>query len=42
MRPEVQKALERLKSVPTDVEPIFVTADALTGERAPGEITLIH
>jgi hypothetical protein len=32
LRPEVQKALERLKSVPTDIEPIFVTADALTGK----------
>jgi hypothetical protein len=33
-RPEVQKALERLKGVPTDIEPIFVTADALTPARA--------
>ncbi len=31
LRPEVQKALERLKSVPTDIEPVFVTADKLTG-----------
>jgi hypothetical protein len=30
LRPEVQRALERLKGVPTDIEPIFVTADALT------------
>jgi hypothetical protein len=30
LRPEVQKALERLKSVPTDIEPKFVTADTLT------------
>lgn len=37
VRPEVQKALDRLKSLPTDIEPIFVTADTLTGERAPGE-----
>src|SRR6478672_1143908 len=29
LRPEVQKALERLKGVPTDIEPIFVTADKL-------------
>jgi hypothetical protein len=36
IRPEVQKALDRLKSVPTDIEPIFVTADALTHEKAPG------
>jgi hypothetical protein len=34
LRPEVQKALERLKSVPTDIEPKFVTADALTGKAA--------
>lgn len=30
IRPEVQKALDRLKSLPTDIEPVFVTADALT------------
>jgi len=30
LRPEVQKALERLKDVPTDIEPKFVTADKLT------------
>jgi hypothetical protein len=29
IRPETQKALDRLKSVPTDIEPLFVTADAL-------------
>jgi hypothetical protein len=29
LRPEVQRALERLKGVPTDIEPIFVTADKL-------------
>src|SRR5215470_12862366 len=33
VRPEVQKALERLKNVPTDIEPKFVTADTLG--RAP-------
>lgn len=37
IRPEVQKALDRLKSLPTDIEPIFVTAAALTGEKSPGE-----
>src|SRR5215467_7032512 len=37
IRPEVQKALDSLKSLPTDIEPIFVTADALTGERSAGE-----
>jgi len=30
LRPEVQRALERLKGVPTDIEPVFVTADAVT------------
>jgi hypothetical protein len=34
LRPEVQKALERLKSVPTDIEPVFVTADKLTGAKS--------
>jgi peptidase M49-like protein len=37
LRPVVQQALSRLKSLPTDIEPIFVTADSLTGERSPGE-----
>jgi hypothetical protein len=37
LRPVVQQALERLKSLPTDIEPIFVTADSLTGERSQGE-----
>jgi hypothetical protein len=35
IRPEVQKALDRLKTVPTDIEPLFVTADALTKPAAP-------
>jgi Peptidase family M49 len=41
LRPEVQKALERLKSVPTDIEPVFVTADKLTGggEKEPSSKT---
>jgi hypothetical protein len=30
LRPEVQRALERLKGVPTDIEPVFVTAEVLT------------
>ena len=34
IRPETQKALDRLKSVPTDIEPVFVTADELTGGKA--------
>ena len=29
VRPVAQKALDRLKDVPTDIEPIFVTAEAL-------------
>lgn len=37
IRPETQKALDRLKSLPTDIEPVFVTADALANEKAPGE-----
>jgi hypothetical protein len=34
LRPEVQKALERLKGVPTDIEPQFVTADKLAAAPA--------
>ena len=37
VRPVVQKALERLKSVPTDIEPRFVTADALTKPATPAK-----
>jgi hypothetical protein len=37
IRPETQKALDRLKSLPTDIEPLFVTADALT--KASGRTT---
>jgi hypothetical protein len=29
IRPAVQKALDHLRDVPTDIEPIFVTADEL-------------
>src|SRR5882724_11404030 len=32
LRPEVQKALERLKSLPTDIEPKFVTADKIVSK----------
>ena len=39
MRPPVKQALERLKSLPTDIEPIFVTADDLAGGHPPGEAT---
>lgn len=31
IRPDVQKALDGLKALPTDIEPLFVTADTLTG-----------
>jgi peptidase M49-like protein len=37
MRPEVQRALERLKSVPVDIEPKFLTADALTKSATPAK-----
>lgn len=33
VRPVVKKALERLKNVPTDIEPIFVTANEITAEK---------
>jgi len=39
IRPELQRALDRLKSVPTDIEPVFVTADALTGASSSREQT---
>ena len=29
MRPELHKALDSLQDIPTDIEPIFVTADEL-------------
>jgi hypothetical protein len=35
IRPETQKALDRLKSVPTDIEPLFVTAEALIKPTSP-------
>ena len=37
VRPVVQKALDRLKNVPTDIEPVFVTADALTRGKPAGK-----
>ena len=30
LRPEMAAALARLKDIPTDIEPIFVTADKLS------------
>ena len=35
IRPNVKKALDGLKAIPTDIEPIFVTADELAPEKAP-------
>ena len=29
IRPEMQKALDRLKDIPVDIKPVFVTADAI-------------
>jgi hypothetical protein len=34
MRPEVQKALDRLEGIPTDIDPIFVTAEELAPSSA--------
>jgi hypothetical protein len=33
VRPALQKALDRLESIPTDIEPVFVTADELAPEK---------
>ncbi len=35
VRPALQKSLDRLQDIPTDIEPIFVTADELAPEKAP-------
>jgi hypothetical protein len=40
LRPEVQTALDRMKSLPTDIEPIFVTADELVVEKDSGSGSL--
>jgi hypothetical protein len=32
VRPSVQRVLQRLQGIPTDIEPLFVTADELTGK----------
>ncbi len=37
IRPDVQKALDKMKSVPNDIRPHFVTADALTGAGKPAK-----
>jgi hypothetical protein len=33
MQPALTRALERLKGIPVDIEPIFITADELTGHQ---------
>jgi hypothetical protein len=38
IRPPLQKALARLQGIPTDIEPIFVTADALAPAHAHKEM----
>jgi hypothetical protein len=35
VRPDVQRVLDRLQSVPVDIEPRFVTADELSGRTPP-------
>jgi hypothetical protein len=35
VRPEVKRVLDRLKTVPVDIEPHFVTADEITGRATP-------
>jgi Peptidase family M49 len=35
IRPQTQKTLDRLKSLPTDIEPVFVTADEMVGMAKP-------
>ncbi len=36
IRPSVQRALNRLKNVPTDIEPIFVTANLVAPDKSSG------
>ncbi len=42
VRPEVQKALDRLKSLPTDIEPVFITADALAPANPAKATATVH
>jgi predicted deacylase len=39
LRPAVRKALDSLQGIPTDIEPIFVTADELVPVEKPGPST---
>jgi hypothetical protein len=36
VRPALQKSLDRLQGIPTDIEPVFVTADELAPEKNGG------
>src|SRR5260370_21570269 len=36
VRPEVQRALDKMKNLATDIEPIFITAQALAPASTPG------
>jgi hypothetical protein len=38
LRPPVQKAIEGLTSLPTDIAPQFVTAEAMVGGKAPRKV----
>ncbi|MGA9594421.1 MAG: hypothetical protein WBS18_15085, partial [Candidatus Acidiferrales bacterium] len=42
VRPEVTNALDRLKSIPTDIVPVFVTAHALVKFDDPGAVTTVR
>jgi len=35
IRPHTQKTLDRLKSLPTDIEPVFVTAEKVLSSQTP-------
>jgi Peptidase family M49 len=37
VRPEVQKAIERMKSLPTDIAPEYVTANSIAGEKSSAD-----
>jgi hypothetical protein len=39
LRPPVQKAIDGLTSLPTDIAPQFVTADAMIGGKAPRKVS---
>jgi hypothetical protein len=42
VRPEVTNALDRLKSIPTDIAPVFVTAHSLVKFDDPGAVTAVR